>query len=153
MLAVLEDAIAYEERVNLKHFVLEFKQYMKQNPCGEITLKSLYVAQLLLELNEDTIQFNSKLKQFFISTEIMSDVLDLQILVDGKYEKLSGKREAMNDKPNPDRFKDYKLNEDKSGFSLPGCDYEFYFDEFGGWYDEFDNYYLKGVPCEWPIDF
>lgn len=33
----------------------------------------------------------------------------------------------------PERFKDFILLEDKTGFNLAGSDHVFYFDEEGGW--------------------
>ncbi len=48
--------------------------------------------------------------------------------------------------PQPDRFKEYDEAEDGSGFFLPDGTF-FEFDKFGGWFDEFGNYYNKdGVP-------
>lgn len=35
--------------------------------------------------------------------------------------------------PNSERFKDYKLLEDKTGFTVEGTDHVFYFDQEGGW--------------------
>ena len=53
--------------------------------------------------------------------------------------------------PNPDRFKEYDEAADGSGFFLDDGKIFFPFDEYGGWYDEFDNYYnASGVPSPHP---
>lgn len=55
--------------------------------------------------------------------------------------------------PEPERFKDFKLLEDKSGFKIEGSDHVFHFDQDGGWYDEHENYYnSNGEPCDPPED-
>ncbi len=43
--------------------------------------------------------------------------------------------------PNPDRFLNYEEFEDKKGFKVEGK--SFFYDDFGGWFDEFKNYYNK----------
>jgi hypothetical protein len=49
--------------------------------------------------------------------------------------------QQYNTQPNPQRFATFQLIADESGFTLPYSNYVFYFDENGGWYDEFNNYY------------
>lgn len=44
-------------------------------------------------------------------------------------------------KHQPERFKEYFENKEKTGFTIPNCDYEFIYDEHGGWRDEYGNYY------------
>jgi len=54
-------------------------------------------------------------------------------------------------KPDPARFEKFELTKDESGFTLPGSNHIFYFDIYGGWFDEFDNYYDKyGMPRDPP---
>jgi hypothetical protein len=36
-------------------------------------------------------------------------------------------------KPDPKRFEVFDLIEDETGFTIPGCDHIFYFDQYGGW--------------------
>jgi len=67
--------------------------------------------------------------------------------------------------PNPQRFNDFKLLPDETGFKIPGCNFTFYFDQNGGWYifhsqltktairfDEYQNYYnANGDPSTPPV--
>lgn len=41
----------------------------------------------------------------------------------------------------PNRFKEYIELPDKSGFTLEGQTHVYKYDEEGGWYDEFGDYY------------
>lgn len=56
--------------------------------------------------------------------------------------------------PDPSRFVTFDEAEDGSGFYLPdGNEHFFAFDRYGGWFDEYDNYYdADGQPCEPPED-
>lgn len=50
-------------------------------------------------------------------------------------------------KHQPERFKEYFDNEDKSGFKIVDTEYEFKYDKDGGWRDEYGNYYdCEGKP-------
>jgi hypothetical protein len=54
---------------------------------------------------------------------------------------------GVKQKPDGSRFEKFTLTKDETGFTIPGVDRVYYFDVYGGWYDEFDNYYSKeGVP-------
>jgi hypothetical protein len=58
---------------------------------------------------------------------------------------------AERPKPDPKRFDKFDLISDESGFKIQGCDHIFYFDRFGGWFDEHKNYYNdKGEPSTPP---
>lgn len=58
---------------------------------------------------------------------------------------------AFKQKPDAARFEKFNLTKDETGFTLPGSDRVYYFDVYGGWYDEFENYYNKdGVPQDAP---
>ena len=46
-----------------------------------------------------------------------------------------------NREPQQDRFKEYTEAEDGSGFYLDDNPHFFAFDEFGGWFEEYGNYY------------
>lgn len=55
--------------------------------------------------------------------------------------------------PNPKRFETYENLKDGSGFTIKGCDFIFKYDRYGGWYDEFANYYdSNGQPDDPPSD-
>jgi len=54
---------------------------------------------------------------------------------------------GQNTGPNPERFKDFDVIDDETGFTVKGSDHIFYFDRHGGWFDEYKNYYnADGVP-------
>eukprot|EP01019_Chilodonella_uncinata_P004334 GABU01005225.1.p1 GENE.GABU01005225.1~~GABU01005225.1.p1 ORF type:complete len:339 (+),score=101.73 GABU01005225.1:51-1067(+) len=56
--------------------------------------------------------------------------------------------------PTPERFSEYIEADDGSGFFLEDSKMFFPFDEFGGWYDEHDNYYNSdGQPAEPPLEY
>jgi hypothetical protein len=58
---------------------------------------------------------------------------------------------GIKQKPDGSRFEKFTLTKDETGFTIPGSDRVYYFDVYGGWYDEFDNYYSKeGVPTDAP---
>lgn len=51
----------------------------------------------------------------------------------------------------PERFEKYYELKDKSGFRIDHCDYIFKFDKYGGWRDEYHNYYnADGEPDQEP---
>jgi len=53
--------------------------------------------------------------------------------------------------PEPSRFEEYILIEGGAGFTVKGGTHVFYFDEYGGWFDEWGNYYNKdNVPTRPP---
>eukprot|EP00331_Platyophrya_macrostoma_P003777 CAMPEP_0176431042 /NCGR_PEP_ID=MMETSP0127-20121128/14593_1 /TAXON_ID=938130 /ORGANISM="Platyophrya macrostoma, Strain WH" /LENGTH=457 /DNA_ID=CAMNT_0017813007 /DNA_START=32 /DNA_END=1405 /DNA_ORIENTATION=+ len=60
---------------------------------------------------------------------------------------------ADDKKPNPDRFKDFILFEDKAAFAINSSDQVYWFDKDGGWFDEYENYYNHlGEPTTPPAD-
>lgn len=55
--------------------------------------------------------------------------------------------------PDPSRFETYKELKDGSGFTIKGSDFVFKYDRYGGWHDEFGNYYnSNGESDEPPSD-
>lgn len=46
-------------------------------------------------------------------------------------------------RPNPDRFLEFEEFRDQTGFTIyeDGHHIDFYYDNFGGWFDEYGNYY------------
>lgn len=59
--------------------------------------------------------------------------------------------EPLNPGHQPQRFFHYSEQEDGKGFTIPGTDYVFKFDRFGGWFDEYQNYYNQdGEPDSQP---
>mmetsp|Transcript_33804 Transcript_33804/g.39307 ORF Transcript_33804/g.39307 Transcript_33804/m.39307 type:complete len:234 (-) Transcript_33804:258-959(-) len=56
--------------------------------------------------------------------------------------------------PNPKRFLNYTLTKDGDGFTIDDTDHVFYFEDDGGWYDEFENYYnADGEPDDGYDDY
>lgn len=47
----------------------------------------------------------------------------------------------MSQGPEPDRFLTYTQLPNRRGFTLKGCDFVFKYDQYGGWKDEYGNYY------------
>lgn len=53
----------------------------------------------------------------------------------------------------PARFDVFTELKDKSGFTIPGCSHVFKYDRYGGWFDEYSNYYdTNGNPEDPPSD-
>lgn len=53
--------------------------------------------------------------------------------------------------PQPERFQKYYEVKDGSGFMIDDCDHFFKFDKYGGWFDEYKNYYnADGEPDNEP---
>jgi hypothetical protein len=53
--------------------------------------------------------------------------------------------------PRPERFETYVELPSKLGFRIKDSDHVFYYDKYGGWKDEYGNYYNQdGVPDEEP---
>lgn len=49
----------------------------------------------------------------------------------------------------PKRFEEYIELEDGTGFTLKGSEHVFLYDQYGGWKDEYGNYYNEnGDPAE-----
>ncbi len=49
----------------------------------------------------------------------------------------------------PKRFEEYVELEDGSGFTLKGSEHVFLYDKYGGWKDEYGNYYNEnGEPAD-----
>jgi hypothetical protein len=55
--------------------------------------------------------------------------------------------------PQPDRFVEFKLLKDETGFTIPGSNHIFYFDVYGGWFDEYKNYYNSNGEPRSPPDY
>lgn len=52
--------------------------------------------------------------------------------------------------PDPSKFEIYEEVEDKSGFTTPNGNF-YKYDVYGGWYDEYQNYYnCDCEPCDPP---
>lgn len=57
----------------------------------------------------------------------------------------------MNPGHQPERFEVYKELPDGNGFTIADCPHVFLFDRYGGWEDEFGNYYNEhGDPDDPP---
>jgi hypothetical protein len=55
--------------------------------------------------------------------------------------------------PQPERFNRFVKLRDGSGFTIPGSSHVFKFDRYGGWFDEYANYYDQdGNPEDPPSD-
>jgi len=70
-----------------------------------------------------------------------------------RYQGHTQNYQQFNTQPNPQRFAVFNLIPDESGFTLPNYNYVFYFDENGGWYDEFNNYYNSDGQPDTPPRF
>jgi hypothetical protein len=59
--------------------------------------------------------------------------------------------DSTDTRPKPERFTEFVLLQDQTGFNIKNCDFTFYFDVNGGWFDEYHNYYdADGQPCTPP---
>jgi hypothetical protein len=57
----------------------------------------------------------------------------------------------MSHQPHPERFEFYAETSDGLGFKIKGSNYIYKFDQYGGWKDEYGNYYNgDGDPDEEP---
>jgi hypothetical protein len=60
--------------------------------------------------------------------------------------------------PNPKRFEVFTEIPNKKGFKIKGSKYIYFFDKYGGWYDEYNNYYnpdgeADDHPSDEDVDF
>jgi len=57
------------------------------------------------------------------------------------HQKYSNNNKGSYQKPDSSRFEMYSVLPDETGFKILGSDHIFYFDVYGGWFDEYGNYY------------